>query len=117
MHGILTTPLYATPNLERLPLGEAFREPPFIILAVALNIVGFIFVAWALRPRAAEEPDEYELAASAALVETDFDYGEPIEPNEPTAAVVGAAFGPRAELLDAPRSQCAAHRRRWREAR
>ena len=33
MHGILTTPLYATANLESLPLGEFFREPLGIVTA------------------------------------------------------------------------------------
>ena len=94
MHGILTTPLYATPNLETLPLGEFFREPIAIVSAVALNVIGFVFICWALRPSAATEPDDYELGISAVAAATygengeavhgeDGLEGEPLEPNEP----------------------------------
>ena len=90
MHGVLTTPLYATPNLENLPLGEFFREPVAIVTSVVLNVIGFAFVIWALRPSAVEEPDEYELGLPAvgaagegiATDEMDAD-GEPLLPNEP----------------------------------
>ncbi len=91
MHGILTTPLYASPNLETLPLGEFFREPVAIVSAVALNIVGFAFIVWALRPSAVEEPDEYELGLSPVAAMAYDEDGEPLddlddealEPNEP----------------------------------
>ncbi len=59
MHGVLTTPLYATPNLENLALGDWFREPVFIVIAVVLHIGGFAFIAWRMTPRAASEPDPY----------------------------------------------------------
>jgi Gpi18-like mannosyltransferase len=93
MHGILTTPLYATANLENLPLGELFREPVAIVSAVVLNVIGFAFICWALRPSAASDPDEYDLGS---WVETPGDSDEddgaegeaedgPVEPNEPSA--------------------------------
>ena len=88
MHGILTTPLYATPNLDNAFAGEFFREPIAIVSAVVLNVIGFAFVVWALRPSAASEPDEYLLGVSAYSGadyddELDADEGE-LEPNEPT---------------------------------
>jgi hypothetical protein len=61
-HGILTTPLYATPNLEKLPLGDAFREPVGIVLAILLHIAGFAWVIWQMRRSAVKEPDPYEAA-------------------------------------------------------
>ena len=61
--------------------------------SVALNVVGFVFIVWALRPSAADEPDEYELGAAddmrsstASLTSGD---GEPLEPERARAAVVG----------------------------
>lgn len=48
-HGILTTELYATPNLEHLPLGALFREPIGVLTAILLNVVGFVLVAFQLR--------------------------------------------------------------------
>jgi Gpi18-like mannosyltransferase/predicted membrane-bound dolichyl-phosphate-mannose-protein mannosyltransferase len=59
-HGILTMPLYATPNLEELPLGAAFREPPAIVLSVLVVLAAFAFNVRQLRPAAAHEPDPYE---------------------------------------------------------
>lgn len=67
MHGILTTPLYATPNLVGLPLGTLFREPVAIVASVALDVAGFIFICWMLRPSAAREPDPYEQRLTGAV--------------------------------------------------
>ena len=53
LHGILTIDLYATPNLEHLPLGELFREPLGILVAIFLNVFGFVLIAYQLRPGAA----------------------------------------------------------------
>ena len=33
MHGILTTPLYATPNLDNAFAGEFFRQPIAVVTA------------------------------------------------------------------------------------
>jgi len=59
-HGILTIELYATPNLERLPLGDFFRQPAGILASIGLHVAGFAFVGWQMRPGAAEVPDRYE---------------------------------------------------------
>jgi Gpi18-like mannosyltransferase len=61
MHGILTTPLYATTNLKDAFGGAFFREPIGVVTSVLLNLGGFAFICWMLRPSAADEPDEYEL--------------------------------------------------------
>ena len=64
MHGVLTTPLYATPNIANLPLGELFRQPLGIYASVVLNTAGFVFVAWQLLPRQARQPDPWHDAAT-----------------------------------------------------
>ena len=58
-HGVLTTELYATPNLENLPLGEFFRQPIGIVTSIGLHVIGFAFVIWKMRPSAVSEPDPY----------------------------------------------------------
>jgi hypothetical protein len=68
LHGVLTTPLYASPNLEHLPFGELFRQTPGVLAAIALNVAGFVFVAWQMRPKAADEPDPYLLPAGLPAV-------------------------------------------------
>ncbi len=60
MHGVLTTPLYATPNLETLPLGALFRQPLGILTSIGLHVAGFAFIAWMIRPAAAAEADAFE---------------------------------------------------------
>ncbi len=59
LHGVLTTDLYATPNIENLPLGDLFRQSIGILTSVALHIAGFAFIVWKLRPAAVDEPDPY----------------------------------------------------------
>ena len=59
MHGVLTVPIYATPNLEDLLAGDVFREPLAIVTSIALHVGGFAFICWMLRPAAAHEPDPY----------------------------------------------------------
>jgi len=53
LHGVLTTPLYATPNLENLPLGEPFRQSIGVLTAIGLNVFGFGVLAWQMRRGAA----------------------------------------------------------------
>jgi Gpi18-like mannosyltransferase len=60
MHGVLTTPLYATPNVANLPLGELFRDPIGILASIVMNVAGFVFIAWMLRPSAESEPEPYD---------------------------------------------------------
>ena len=50
LHGVLTTELYATPNLEHLPFGELFRQPIGVLAAIFLNVFGFVVIAWQMRP-------------------------------------------------------------------
>jgi len=60
LYGILTIPTYATPNVASFPLGELFRDPIGILTSIVLNVAGFVFIAWMLRPSAASEPDPYD---------------------------------------------------------
>jgi predicted membrane-bound dolichyl-phosphate-mannose-protein mannosyltransferase len=62
LHGVLTTPLYATPNIVGLPLGELFREPLAIVLSAVLHTAVFGFICWQLRPSA---PDSIAAATGA----------------------------------------------------
>ena len=64
-HGVLTQELYATPNLERLPFGDLFREPLGILASIGLHTAGFAFICWQMRPAAADERDPYEVPARA----------------------------------------------------
>jgi dolichyl-phosphate-mannose--protein O-mannosyl transferase/Gpi18-like mannosyltransferase len=59
LHAILTIPLYATPNLESMPLGAEFRTPLGILTSIGLHTAGFLYVAWQLRPSAAREEDPF----------------------------------------------------------
>lgn len=52
LHGVLTTPGYATPNVEGLLFGEAFRSTPAKLLGIALHTGVFAWVLWRLRPSA-----------------------------------------------------------------
>ena len=81
MHGVLTTDLYATPNLQDMPLGDLFRDPAGIVAAIALEVAGFAFVAWRLRPAAAFEPDPYADVAEDA--DADLEYEPAYLPEEP----------------------------------
>ncbi len=85
MHGVLTTPLYATPNLDDFLLGDLFRQPVAIVGAVILNVIGFAFIVWAALPRAADEPDEYQLPAldNVARSHVSADQEAAIEPDFP----------------------------------
>jgi Gpi18-like mannosyltransferase len=69
LHGVLTTPLYATDNLKDLPLGEFFREPLAVMASVVLHVVGFVLIALELRPSAALAADEEEARLEAAAAE------------------------------------------------
>ncbi len=87
IHGILTTELYASPNLEHLPLGELFRQPIGILTSIGLHTAGFAFIVWKMRPAAVAEPDPYpELADGDVLdsedVVTDAN-GEALPASEP----------------------------------
>lgn len=50
LHGVLTTPLYATPDLEGLPFGEAFRSFGWILVSVIIETAVFGYALWRLRP-------------------------------------------------------------------
>ncbi|HVM29176.1 MAG TPA: phospholipid carrier-dependent glycosyltransferase [Candidatus Limnocylindrales bacterium] len=81
MHGILTTPLYATPNIADLPLGQLFREPLGVYTSVLLHTAGFAFVAWRLLPRFARRADPWAAAGA-------HDEGT-IQPGDPDQAAAG----------------------------
>ncbi|HUR15986.1 MAG TPA: hypothetical protein VMZ33_01760, partial [Candidatus Limnocylindrales bacterium] len=83
LHGVLTTDIYASPNLEHLPLGDFARSTPGVLLSIALNVGGFAYVAWMMRRSAADERDPYaSLARPRQIV--------PSAPGEPVAAPVPA---------------------------
>ena len=78
LHGVLTTELYATPNIEDLPLGDLFRTSSGILTSVVLHTAGFAFIAWRLRPSAAREPDPFESLPGDSLPgETTYDDASP----------------------------------------
>ncbi len=102
-HGVLTTPLYATPNLETLPLGDFFRQPLGILTSIGLAVGGFAFTAWQMRPAAALAPDPLATvpASSRRLAVDDYDPAEegfadpdwtPPEPIAPTFFERGRAW-------------------------
>ncbi len=95
LHGVLTTPLYATPNLETLPLGELFRQPLGIITSALLSAGAFAFVAWQLRPAAA--------LRGSALFESDRDpydsEGEASLAPAPVGLAMAVADGEVADLM------------------
>jgi predicted membrane-bound dolichyl-phosphate-mannose-protein mannosyltransferase len=99
-HGVLTTELYATPNLERLPFGDFFRQPAGILASIGLHIAGFAFICWQMRPAAADERDPYEAQVPvAAGVEPELEpmYAPAAEPTKSglfaplSAGVAGAS--------------------------
>jgi hypothetical protein len=48
-HGVLTTPLYATPNLDDFFLGPTFRSYLFVLLSVIGHVGVMAFVVWRWR--------------------------------------------------------------------
>ncbi len=70
LHGILTIDIYGSPNVVSLPFGDLFRSPLGVLVAVALNLGGFAFIAWQMRPEALDEPDPF--AASAPFADEPF---------------------------------------------
>ncbi len=103
LHGVLTTDIYATPNLETLPLGDLFRQTPGVLASIALHIAGFGFICWQLRPGAADERDPYAAPASriearlASRPEAAPGWAAPIPGLVPAAAGAGASFLSTAE--------------------
>jgi Gpi18-like mannosyltransferase len=59
LHGILTIPLYATPNLANMAFGELFRSPLGVLASVAFTMAGFAFICWQMRPAALREVDPF----------------------------------------------------------
>jgi Gpi18-like mannosyltransferase len=66
LHAILTLPLYGTPNVESLPLGEASRSASLIILSALLQTAVLAFALWSLRPSARSSPDAFSVASASA---------------------------------------------------
>jgi hypothetical protein len=84
LHGILTIDLYGTDNVVGLPLGDLFRSYPGVLASVVLQTAGFLFVAWQLRPSAAQQPDALTRATSGGRV-------TPWRPSPATGAATGSA--------------------------
>ncbi len=107
-HGILTTELYATPNLERLPFGDLFRQPVGILASIGLHFAGFAFICWQMRPGAADERDPYaartRVQSQPASRPQAAPSPEPAVPGHVPAASSALAVGidPQAEPSDAP---------------
>ena len=101
LHGVLTNPLYATPNVEGLPLGELFREPLAIVASALLHSAVFLFVLWRMRPVAAREPDE------VGRLESEVDLADRVEP------VPVAVAGVEGRALSLPLADWKASFARW----
>jgi dolichyl-phosphate-mannose--protein O-mannosyl transferase len=93
LHGILTEPLYATPNVEDLPLGRAFRGEPLTVLSVVLQTGVFAFAAWQLRLSAGRATRIVDLARPAAGGARRLPAGVAAADVEPPAPVVAGARG------------------------
>ncbi len=65
LHGILTLPLYGSDNVSSLPLGEAFRAGPLIVLSAVLQTSVGLWAAWQLRPSLRTSPDAFDQEVSA----------------------------------------------------
>ena len=112
LHGVLTTPLYATPNIKDLPLGEFFREPVAIAFSIILSTVAFVLVVLELRPsRALAAQAEEAALVSGVGVERATD-GSAI-PAAAGVALAASAGGPGSRLRDDVR-RFFAPRWRWR---
>ena len=99
LHGVLTTPLYATPNIKDLPLGEFFREPVAIVFSIILSTVAFVLVVLELRPsRAVAAQAEEAALVSDSQVERAAD-GAAI-PAGAAVALAASAGGPGSRLRD-----------------
>jgi dolichyl-phosphate-mannose-protein mannosyltransferase/protein-O-mannosyltransferase-like protein len=65
LHAVLTTPLYGTPNVDNLVLGEAFRTFPWILLSIAGHVAVLVFIVRELLR--GTDPLAYLSAPAAAL--------------------------------------------------
>ncbi len=65
LHGILTLPLYGTPNVETLAAGEWFRTQPLIVASAVLQTLVTVWMAWQLRPSLQTSPDGFDRVAAA----------------------------------------------------
>jgi Gpi18-like mannosyltransferase len=50
LHAVLTLPERGTPDLTSLPLGEATRTFPWVVVTVTVLTAIFVFLLWRLRP-------------------------------------------------------------------
>jgi hypothetical protein len=50
LHAILTLPLYGTPNVDNLPLGDLFRTQPFVTAAAIGHMSVFVLAFLAIEP-------------------------------------------------------------------
>ena len=94
LHGVLTTELYATPNIENLPLGDLFRQPLGKLTSIALHVGGFLFIGWQLRPAASKEPDPYEVSAVATGSASDAEVDQRVEASMPAGRAWLSVFAP-----------------------
>ena len=64
LHAILTLPLYGSPNVETLPLGEWFRTQPLVTISALLQTGVGLWMAAQLRPKLRTSPDAFEAEAT-----------------------------------------------------
>jgi Gpi18-like mannosyltransferase len=109
LHGVLSTPVWATPIIEDFFFGPAFREYPVLVVSVAMTTGVFLFLLWrVLRATFGSEA----VLVGAPLFEDATALGEPprepgIRPAETTTAAgaAGVATAPASSLgavTDAP---------------
>ena len=101
LHGILTVPLYATPNVVGLPFGAAFRSFGWVALSAAVQTAVFAYALWRLRPAVdlAVAPLRSRLGRAARAPESDpFDLPAPVTP--PSLAGPDAGSMPLAALIE-----------------
>ncbi len=98
LHGVLTLPLYGSPNVETLPAGELFRSGPVIALSALLQTSVGLWIAWQLRPSLRTSPDGFDQQAGSEAPTT----------TAPLAGAAGVPAPPAVPLRAAQAARSAA---------
>ena len=93
LHGILTLPLYGTPNVETLAAGEWFRTQPLIVSSAVLQTLVAVWMAWQLRPSLQTSPDAFDRVAAARSGPLVTDAARDALVRRRHAAATGASLG------------------------
>ena len=97
LHGVLSTPFWATPNIEDFFFGPDFRSYPVLLLSIVLTTSVFLFLLWRVL-RATAEPEE-PLALQPWLEDTRPTAGGAASLGAPATATDAGALG---AVTDAP---------------